>query len=302
MQATAPIRGTQSFVGVMTAVWKRPALTGVELLWRIIAFLPVWFLGAVFLGSLGMDIHFAGAGSSAPPSTATPSPEQAVNALQSFFTAIQSLTNPHTLLWLSAFALFWLVIATAGRSFILRKLDPTLRASYLKLFALNLARFALTAALIITWIATTTFAFHHFIWLPLANGGDANVILAFTIVVVTALALFVFNCLIAWTLQLAPIAAMQPTPTSKTTPALRSKLIEINLVMGIVKVCLLVLAMVFSACPLPFSNVETQQFLNFWWLGVFLLWVIASNLFHVVRAAAYLRLYDAYKNPAIETA
>ena len=296
MQATAPIRGTQSFVGVMTAVWKRPALTGVELLWRITAFLPAWFLTTAFFGA--PLTSFIPVNNNVAP----PSPEQALHALQSFFTAIQSLTNPHTLLWLSAFALFWLVIATAGRSFILRKLDPTLRASYLKLFALNLARFALTAALIITWIATTTFAFHHFIWLPLANGGDANVILAFTIVVVTALALFVFNCLIAWTLQLAPIAAMQPTPTSKTTPELRSKLIEINLVMGIVKVCLLVLAMVFSACPLPFSNVETQQFLNFWWLGVFLLWVVASNLFHVVRAAAYLRLYDAYKNPAIETA
>ena len=45
------------------------------------------------------------------------------------------------------------------------------------------------------------------------------------------------------------------------------KLIEINLVMGIVKIALLVLAMVFSACPLPFSSVETQTFLACWWSG-----------------------------------
>jgi len=63
-------------------------------------------------------------------------------------------------------------------------------------------------------------------------------------------------------------------------------------VMGIVKVILIVLAMVFSACPLPFETVETRAFLIWWTVGVGVLWVVASDYFHVVRAAVYLRLWE----------
>ncbi len=49
---------------------------------------------------------------------------------------------------------------------------------------------------------------------------------------------------------------------------MRGKLIEINMVMNIVRIALIVLAMVFSASPLPFSSVETQMFFNCWWGGV----------------------------------
>lgn len=66
---------------------------------------------------------------------------------------------------------------------------------------------------------------------------------------------------------------------------------EINLVMGIVKVALLVLALVFSACPLPFESVESPAFLMWWWIGVGVLYLVASAYFHVVRAAAYDALY-----------
>jgi hypothetical protein len=77
--------------------------------------------------------------------------------------------------------------------------------------------------------------------------------------------------------------------------ALRSKLIETNLVMNIVRIALLVLAIVFSACPLPFTNVETPTFLACWWIGVGLLYLIALDYFHVVRAAVYLQLWQAYE-------
>jgi hypothetical protein len=81
---------------------------------------------------------------------------------------------------------------------------------------------------------------------------------------------------------------------------LRSKLIEINLVMGIVKVALLVLAMVFSATPLPFANAESQSFLIWWWISVGGLYAIASDFFHVVRAAAYTRMYRAFDPAAAD--
>jgi hypothetical protein len=79
---------------------------------------------------------------------------------------------------------------------------------------------------------------------------------------------------------------------------LRAKLVEINLVMGIVKVSLIVLGMVFSACPLPFASVESRTFLVWWTIGVGVLYLVASDYFHVVRVAAYQALYQVYEPEA----
>jgi hypothetical protein len=105
-----------------------------------------------------------------------------------------------------------------------------------------------------------------------------------------------------WILRIAPILAMSrrlgalaSLRAAVRIGVLRSKLIEINLVMGIVKVALIVLAMVFSSCPLPFESVESQTFLACWSIGVGVLFLVASDYFHVVRAAAYdalFRLHD----------
>ena len=56
MQSSAPLRGTQSFVGVMAEVFKRPGLTAIEVLWRCFAWSPVFLLVAVGFGSLGINI------------------------------------------------------------------------------------------------------------------------------------------------------------------------------------------------------------------------------------------------------
>ena len=68
--------------------------------------------------------------------------------------------------------------------------------------------------------------------------------------------------LVSWTVSIAPILALleRSLRTFSSWEALRlgkaftSKLAEINLVLGIVKLALLVLAMVFSAAPLPFGD------------------------------------------------
>jgi hypothetical protein len=75
----------------------------------------------------------------------------------------------------------------------------------------------------------------------------------------------------------------------------RSKLVEINLVMGIVKIALIVLALVFSASPLPFESVTTPEFLFWWWLLVTGVYFVASDFFHVARQVAYLQLWRAYE-------
>jgi hypothetical protein len=74
----------------------------------------------------------------------------------------------------------------------------------------------------------------------------------------------------------------------------KAKLVEINLVLGIVKIALIVLAMVFSACPLPFQDVATAEFLAWWWAGVTVLYLVWSDFFHVARLVGYLELWAEY--------
>ena len=65
--------------------------------------------------------------------------------------------------------------------------------------------------------------------------------------------------------------------------------------MGIVKIALIVLAMVFSATPLPFESVTTPEFLMVWWAGVTVLYLVASDFFHVAQLVGYLELWRAYE-------
>ena len=92
------------------------------------------------------------------------------------------------------------------------------------------------------------------------------------IAIVTTLGMFTLWAVVSWALSVAPLLAMLRNLGAGASLAaafrlgpLRSKLVEINLVMGIVKIALIVLAMVFSACPLPFESVATPGFMLRWY-------------------------------------
>jgi hypothetical protein len=70
-------------------------------------------------------------------------------------------------------------------------------------------------------------------------------------------------------------------------------MVEINLVMGIVKLALIVLAMVFSATPLPFQSVATPEFMRWWYVAVAIWYFVASDFFHVARLVAYADYAEA---------
>jgi hypothetical protein len=136
---------------------------------------------------------------------------------------------------------------------------------------------------------------------PAGRGAEPSIVLFCAMLIVGSLALYVLWGAVSWPFYLAPLLAMQlglgPGGALKAalrSGAVRGKLIEINMVMNIVRIALIVLAMVFSASPLPFSSVETQTFLNCWWGGVGLAYLGMSDYFHVVRSAAYLSLWRAY--------
>jgi len=120
--------------------------------------------------------------------------------------------------------------------------------------------------------------------------------------IVATLGLFTAWAVASWVLAVAPLIAMlrdagivASLRAELRLGALKSKLIEVNLVLGIVKIGLIVLAMVFSATPLPFESVATPEFLRQWSAGVVVSYLVASDLFHVVRLRAYLELWRVYE-------
>jgi hypothetical protein len=142
---------------------------------------------------------------------------------------------------------------------------------------------------------------------PAARGGEPDVVLYSAMLICGSLFVYVLWAVVSWPLQLAPLLAMQrdlgvgaSLREALRSTAARGKVIEINLVMTIVKIAVLVLGMVFSACPLPFANVESQIFLTCWWTGVMLIYLAVLDYFHVVHAAADLWLWRAYDFPDSE--
>ena len=313
-RAPVPVRGTQSFVAVLSKVWRRPGLTGIELLWRWSAGIPLlvlgWWAGSRALG--GSIPGLAALGTI----DALMRPAEAVAVVSQELHSLAPSLLPILRWWLPLAILVWNVASAFGRTSIWRRLDPSLRPRPLLVGTAGLLRSLPLLAVLFAWLWGIGEAGRYAISAPAEAGGEPNPVLYTALVVGLTLALFMFWAVTSWVVDAAQIFAMhahpgdtngRPATLSESlgaafrARALRSKLIETNLVMGIVKVALLVLAMVFSASPLPFVSVETPAFLQSWWSFVGVLFIVALDMFHVVRRAAYLELFLAIVRPQTDT-
>jgi len=228
-------------------------------------------------------------------------PMEAIDGLRQICVALWPLIAPVVKWFVPLFALLWGLGATLGRTLWLRRFDVSLKTRMPTFVLLTLLKLSKLVAILGTWMACWVLALRVAVSMPLARHEEPNLVLLAAMMIGLTLLLFVAWSVMSWILQLAPLIAMTRNVSVRKSivmairapKALRSQLIETNLVMGIVKVALLVLALVFSACPLPFSSVETQGFLTCWWTGVGVWWLLASDYFHVVRIVAMLRLLQA---------
>ena len=196
----------------------------------------------------------------------------------------------------------WVVISSIGRTVVLRRADPSLQARPLTLMALQLVRVAALAGSFAVWFALMMWASGVAVTGPLSRGEEPELVKYFAIAIVGTIGLFTLWAIASWVLSVAPLLAMlrgygvgESLAAGFRLGPLKMKLVEINLVMGIVKIALMVLALVFSACPLPFESVATPEFLTWWWIGVGVWYLLASDFFHVARLVAYLQLWRAYE-------
>ncbi len=298
----APVRGTQSFVGVMTAVWGRPSLALGEIAWRWVVGIVVLVLVQVTFSSYGVEL---GVDTTTLRNASVFQPVAAINAVESVCGTLWAYYKSNLSSLIPVVIVLWLVVAAVGRTIVLRRLDGLLKPQKLAMLMLGALRAGLLAVIWGVWIWGVGLAVRVSITAPASRQMEPSIVLFCAMLIVGTLALYVLWGAVSWPLYLAPLLSMQlgvgagaALKAAFRSGQVRGKLIEINLVMNIVRIALIVLAMVFSASPLPFSSVETQTFLNCWWGGVGLVYLGMSDYFHVVRSAAYLSLWRAYDESA----
>ena len=298
-----PVRGTQSFVHTLAACWKRPSLTALEVLWR-------WAYGVPALALMAYQALGVWRQAQVDPSALRQiSLLDPVNAASTLMQTAMQLLPPvlRVARWLAPLLLVaWIIVSSLGRVLVLRRFDAQLHARPVTLMLLQAARMAALLGGFALWFTCLQAAGDVAVKLPIASGRDPNLVLYCAIVIVATLGVFTLWAVVSWVFSVAPLLAMRDNLGAAASLAaafrlgpLRSRLIEINLVMGIVKIALIVLAMVFSATPLPFQSVATPQFMLCWYAVVTVLYLIASDFFHVVRLVAYHELWKSYDHAAL---
>jgi hypothetical protein len=122
-----------------------------------------------------------------------------------------------------------------------------------------------------------------------------------------SLGVFTVWALVSWALTIAPLLMLLEdlSPLSALTQSLKlgrtftAKLAEINLVMGIVKLALIVLAMVLSAAPLPFSDQLGPDTMHGILAVATIFYFVASDYFQIVRLKGFVEFLKIFRSQPV---
>jgi hypothetical protein len=287
------VRGTQSLVHICAGCWRRPSLLGWELLWRwgfgIPAAAILYHQGARLVTSVSLSQESLSSLSLSDPLAAGQQLTVAAAALSPLVVRTAGWLGP-------LLAVAWAVASGLGRSVVLQRLNPALRPAPLTLILLQLLRIAALLAVCLGWYRAIRWAADATL-----SSASPNLVAWSAWVICLSLGIFVLWALLSWIFSIAPLLAMllgigvfASLACSLRLRALTGKLIEVNLVLGIVKLALIVLAMVFSAIPLPFTADMTGTALYLWWAVVTVLYLVAGDFFQVARLAAFIEFWRLY--------
>lgn len=293
-----PVRGTQSFLHIQRDCWRRPSLLALEVLWR-------WAFGipfAVLLAWQAWLIYSANASQLAGINFAALSIADPMNSAVALANVYAILAPPvlHALSWIVPLGLVgWAVASGVGRSAVLRRYDSSLPRRWGALTLLQLLRVIFLTASVIFWFAAIRWSASITLW-----SGSQNIVRYFALVICISLAVFTLWALVSWVFSIAPLLLLlercgigSSLARSFRLGPLTAKLIEINFIMGTIKLALMVLAMIWSAMPLPFEAQVQGNSLYAWWAVGTILYCIVSDFFQVARLAAYVELWRTYSPP-----
>ena len=291
-----PVRGTQKLVDQMGWVIRRPAIVAMEIGWR-------WLFGVPLLWACWHEAERILA--AIPPSSTglanldAQNPWVAAVQLGSVWDQYAPQVGAAVMWLVPPAAIAWVVISGLGRGAVLKKMEPALRKRPLGMIGLQTLWLA-TLALIfwcwfrsIQWVAAT----------HISAAGEADLVGYSIWAIFLSLGFFTLWGLVSWPLSISPMLMLlekcsAPAALGRSLrlgKAFSSKLTEINLVMGIVKLALIVLAMVFSAAPLPFSDELGPASMHVVWAGATIFYLVASDYFHVVRLKGFVELWRVFR-------
>jgi len=299
LHATRPVRGTQLLVEHMGDVFRCPSLVAIEAAWRWLFGIPFllvcWQQAQQILAEYPVD-------SSAFASLDTQNPWVAAAQISSGL----SFYEPHVfaaLRWLlPAAAVFWIVISGVGRGLLLKRMDPDMRFRPFTMMGSQGGWLGLLALAIWGWLRSMQ-------WVAATHinvTGEPDLVGYFIWTIFLSLGFFTAFALSSWPFSIAPLLVQREkcSIASALRESLRlgkpftSKLIEINLVLGIVKLALIVVAMVFSAAPLPFSDELGQGAMHLVGAASILFYFVANDFFQVVRIKALLVFWETFRQPS----
>jgi hypothetical protein len=296
-------RGTQSFVQILALCWRQPSLVALEVLWRWSFGIPLLAL----LGYSGLRIWAETAERLRATGVFGFSLQYPMLGAEQVSDAIDVLHGPvfHAAAWLLPVAIMaWSVAAGLGRNAVLRRYRPSTAWRPRAMITLQLLRVVALCAVFGLWFAAIRWAANFALANASVTGdaqGEPNLVLYCALVIVLSLGIFTVWALLSWVFSMAPLLALlerrgvgSSLVRSLRLGPLRGKLVEINLVMGIAKIALIVLAMVFSATPLPFEDAVSGTALYAWFAVVTVAYLVASDFFQVARVVAFVELWDAY--------
>lgn len=290
------VRGTQTIVEQMGWVFTRPSLTALEVAWR-------WIFGAPLLAVCWLQAQKIL--TALPPDTTGLDTLDIANPWMSAvkLSVAWDLYRPHVaavLQWLApAAALAWIVLSGVGRNLVLKRMEPWLPFR-------PLAMIALQAAWLLVLFLTAWAWWNSIAWTAarhIGNGADPDLVGYTVWAVFLSLGFFTLFALVSWVVAIAPMLvllegrslAASLGASMKLGKAFTGKLVEINLVMGIVKLALIVLAMVFSAVLIPFADQVGAGTLHVEWLIVSIFYFIASDYFQVVRLKGFIEFWKLFR-------
>ena len=298
LHETQPIRGTQSFVAQMGWVSARPSLTALEVGWNWIFAVPFLAIALTEAQRILFTLPPEAAGlGNLDPQNPWLAAEQLNHALALYWPLVLGVV--HWLFPLAAIA--WIVVSGFGRNLLLRRMEPGLRFRPLAVMALQGCWLALLLLTLWCWLESIAWAAATHI----VPGTEPDLIGLSAWTVFLSLGFFSLWALVSWVFSVAPLLML--LEERSVLSALRqcftlgktftNKLIEINLVMGIVKLALIVVAMVFSAAPLPFSDELGPEALHFVWAMSLIFFFVASDYFQVVRLKGFLEFCRMFRGP-----
>jgi hypothetical protein len=296
LEATRPVRGTQLLVEHMGGIFRRPSLIAIEVAWR-------WLFGIPFLLFCWQQAQQILA--------AYPLESSGLNSLdtQNPWVAAVQISNviasyePPVLVvlrWLLPIAaMIWIVISGLGRGLLLERLDPRMRFRPFTIMVAQGAWLGLFALAVWGWLRSMQ-------WVAATHinvVGEPDLVGYFIWAIFLSLGFFTAFALTSWPFTIAPLLVLRENCSlvSALRESLRlgkpftGKLVEINLVLGIVKLALIVVAMVFSAAPLPFSDELGEGAMHVVAAASVVFYFVANDFFQVVRLKAFLAFRETFR-------